>query len=291
MAKQSVLGRGLENLIPVNSKGKTIESDSSGNLKEIKISEIVLNPTQPRKTFSEESIKELSETIKTHGVIQPIVVKKIENGYQLISGERRLKACNLAGFIKIPVVVKNYSDLEIMEAAIIENIQRENLNPVDEALAYQALIEKSSMKISDLAQRVGKNRTTISNLLRILQLPELVLKYIKEGKLTEGHARPLLSIGDKQKIERVAEEIFKKGMSVRSVEDYIFKLLEKGENKIKPRKNSEPSLLQAESKIRNKLSARVSMSHNEKTGKGKIIINYTSVDEFERILSNMGIRL
>ncbi len=291
MAKQSVLGRGLENLIPVNSKGQTLESDISGNLKEIKISEITLNPTQPRKTFSEDSIRELAETIKTHGVIQPIVVKRVNDVYQLISGERRLRACKMAGFVKIPVVVKNYSDAEVMEAAIIENIHREDLNPIDEALAYQAMIDKLSLKVSDVAQRIGKNRTTVANLIRLLQLPEPVLRLVKEGKLSEGHVRPLLSIGDRSRIEKAAGEIIQKGMSVRDVENFVAKILDKSSLKAKPKKNSDPSLTQAESKIRNKLSARVSMSHNEKTGKGKIVINYSSIDEFERILGNMGIKL
>ncbi len=291
MAKPSVLGRGLENLIPVNSKGQTIENDSGGNLKEIKISEIAMNPSQPRKTFSEDSIRELSETIKTHGVIQPVIVKKVQDTYQLISGERRLRACRMAGFTKIPVVVKNYTEAESLEAAIIENIHREDLNAVDEALAYQTLVEKLSLKVSDVAQRIGKSRTAVANLIRILQLPEMVLRLVREGKLSEGHVRPLLSLADKSKIEKTADEIAKKGMSVREVENLVSKLLERNSSSGKSKKAGDPSLAQAESKIRNKLSAKVAISHNVKTGKGKIVISYSNIDEFERIAGNMGIKL
>ncbi|WP_000474188.1 ParB/RepB/Spo0J family partition protein, partial [Leptospira interrogans] len=157
---------------------------------------------QPRKTFSEESLKELSETIKAHGVIQPIVVKQLDSGYEIISGERRYRACKLAGFIKIPAIVKNVSENQSMEMAIIENIQREDLNPIEEAIAYKTLSEKLNLKITDISARVGKNRSTISNLIRLLQLPDVVQDLIKNGRISEGHARPLLSLADRKKIEQ-----------------------------------------------------------------------------------------
>jgi ParB family chromosome partitioning protein len=292
MTKTKALGRGLGNLIGGNKTSanpNTTDQDNLQNLKNILISEIQLNPSQPRKTFSEESIAELSETIKLHGVIQPIVVIQKDNAYELVSGERRLRACKLAGLVKIPAVIKNYSAEEAIEIAIIENIQREDLNPIEEAMAYQELIDKLSLKVTDVAARVGKNRTTVSNLLRLLNLPDEIKTLLKEGKITEGHARPLLSIGDKTKMYSIANMIIEKGMTVREVEEMVNSLLDSDSLKVKLDRKRDPSIIHTESKIRNKLLAKVNLSHNEKTGKGKIIINYSNLDEMERIINTMGI--
>lgn len=292
MTKAKALGRGLGNLISGNKSSTantTTEADSLSNVKNIKIADIQLNPNQPRRTFKEESILELSETIKTHGLIQPIVVIKKDDGYELVSGERRLRACKLAGLAKIPAVVKNYSDDESLEIAIIENIQREDLNAIEEALAYQTLIDKLSLKITDVASRVRKNRATISNLLRLLQLPDEVKELIKQGKISEGHARPLLSIGDKNKIKSLANTIVEKSLSVREVEDMVASLIESDPLKSKLEKKKDPTILHVESKIRNKLSAKVKITHNDKTGKGNIVISYSNLDDMERILKDLGI--
>ena len=285
--KQKVLGKGLGNLI-----GTSSNSDNNENqpFKEIKISEISLNPNQPRKQFSKETITNLAETIKIHGVIQPIVVKKTDTGYQLISGERRLRASKEAGFHKIPAIIKTFSENDSLEVAIIENIQRENLNPIDEALAYQQLSEKMGMKISEIANRIGKNRSTISNLIRLLQLPESVKELIKEGKITEGHARPLLSIGDTRKLESYAQQIVDKSLNVRQVEDYVASLWETKTNLSTKRESFDPAIVAYESKIRNKLSAKVKLVHNSKKGSGKITISYNSLKEMERIFSIMNIK-
>jgi ParB family chromosome partitioning protein len=285
--KQKVLGKGLGNIIGSNSNS---ENNDNQPFKEIKISEISLNPNQPRKQFSKETISNLADTIKIHGVIQPIVVKKIENGYQLISGERRLRASKEAGFHKIPAIIKTFSENDSLEVAIIENIQRENLNPIDEALAYQQLSEKMGMKISEIANRIGKNRSTISNLIRLLQLPESVKELIKEGKITEGHARPLLSIGDSRKLESYAQQIVDKSLNVRQVEDYVASLWETKTNLSTKRESLDPAIVAYESKIRNKLSAKVKLVHNGKKGSGKITISYNSLKEMERILSVMSIK-
>lgn len=288
-----VLGKGLGNLIGGGSKGTAATAAdiaSSSNLKELKISEIVVNPNQPRKSFSQESIHNLAETIKQHGLIQPIVVKKVGDTYELVSGERRFRACKEAGFHKISAIVKNYSEQESMEVAIIENIQREDLNPIEEALAYQTLVDKYSIKISDLAARLGKNRSTISNLMRLLQLPEPVKEFVKTGKLSEGHARPLLAIGDRKKLESVANQIIEKGLNVRDVEDLVASLTEGSHKSSLRKESSDPTITQIETKIRNKLSAKVKISHNSKSGKGKILITYNNIDEMERILGNMNIK-
>jgi ParB family chromosome partitioning protein len=291
--KQSVLGRGLGNLISGNSsRNSSSPSEETGNsnFKEIKISEIKLNPNQPRKNFSPETISELAETIKLHGLIQPIVVKKIDGGFELVAGERRLRACKEAGFVKIAAVIKNYSEKDSIEIALLENIQREDLNPIEQAMAYHTLIEKLSIKVSDLANRVGKNRSTIANLIRLLQLPDSVKELITSGKLSEGQARPLLSIGDKRKLEEVAKKIVSTGMTVRDVEEYVAKMTEGMKpTKFFREKKVDPSINQLESKLRNKLSAKVGIIHNEKSGKGKITVSYSDITELEKILSKMGI--
>ncbi|MCB1176444.1 MAG: ParB/RepB/Spo0J family partition protein [Leptospiraceae bacterium] len=298
MAKSNVLGRGLGNLIPGGTKKSANEapvaSEHAGNsnLKDIKISDISLNPNQPRKTFRPETISELAETIKLHGLIQPIVVKKINRGYQLIAGERRLRACREAGFVKIPAIIKDYSEKESIEVALLENIQREDLNPIEEGLAYHTIGEKLGLKTSEIAARVGKNRSTVANLIRLLQLPENVKELVAQKKLSEGQARPLLSIGDKRKLAETAEKIIELNMTVREVEDYVAKVI----GDAKPGKNSsktskvDPSILALESKLRNKLSAKVGIQHNESSGKGKIVLSYGNLDEMERILEKMGIR-
>ncbi|MBP7280883.1 MAG: ParB/RepB/Spo0J family partition protein [Leptospiraceae bacterium] len=290
--KPKVLGKGLGNLIGGTGSRSSENSEASGNspLKEIKLSEIKLNPNQPRKTFSAESISELSETIKQHGLIQPIVVNRTTDGYELVSGERRFRACKEAGFHKIPAIVRNYSEKETLEISIIENIQREDLNPIEEAMAYQQLTEKLSMKITEVAARVGKNRSTVSNMIRLLQLPDSVKELIKTGKLSEGHARPLLSIGDKRKLETYAVQIVEKSLTVREVEEYVAGLWDTKTTLSTRRENVDPAIASVESKIRNKLSAKVKVSHNSKIGKGKITISYNNMDEMERILSNMHIK-
>ncbi|MEM7179411.1 MAG: ParB/RepB/Spo0J family partition protein [Spirochaetota bacterium] len=289
MSRAKALGRGLGNLIPGNKNSETSnDAESSSNFKQIKIDSILLNPTQPRKTFSENSIQELASTIKVHGLIQPLVVLKKDSNYELVSGERRLRACKIAGLKKVPVVIKNYSEEERLEIAIIENIQREDLNPIEEALAYQTLIEKLSLKITEVAERVGKNRTTVSNLLRLLQLPDSIKEFVKQGKISEGHVRPLLSIGDKKKMLEVANEIIAKSMSVRQVEDYVSKLTDT-EKIVNIGKKQDPSIAKIENKIRTKFSSRVSISHNEKSGRGKIVFNYANLDDMERIINQFGL--
>ena len=294
MSKPSVLGRGLGNLIPgsgnKNSNNSHSSDDSSSNVKEIKISEIQLNPNQPRKTFSSESISELSETIKVHGLIQPIIVKKTESGYELVAGERRLRACKEAGFVKIQAVIKNYTVRDSMEVSLLENVQREDLNPIEEALAYQALSERMGLKVTEIAQRIGKNRSTIANLIRLLQLPETVREMVASKKLTEGQARPLLSIGDKKKLEEVAKKIQEEGLTVREVEDLVAKITDGKKANNSKVSQRDPSIVMMESRIRTKFSAKVSVVHNEKSGKGKITLSYTNMDELERILEKIGIR-
>jgi ParB family chromosome partitioning protein len=294
MSKSSVLGRGLGNLIPGSgnknlSQQESSVEDSNAIVKEIKISEVQLNPNQPRKTFSAETISELAETIKVHGLIQPIIVKKTESGFELVAGERRLRACKEAGFVKIQAIVKNYTVRDSMEVSLLENIQREDLNPIEEALAYQALSERMGLKVTEIAARIGKNRSTIANLIRLLQLPEAVREMVASKKLSEGQARPLLSIGDKKKLEEVAKKIYEQSLTVREVEELIAKITD-GKRSEKSKSSRDPSIVMMESRIRTKFSAKVSVSHNEKSGKGKIVLSYANMNELDRILEKMGIR-
>ncbi len=294
MSKTSVLGRGLGNLIPGSGNKNSSQSsasseDSSSVVKEIKISEVQLNPNQPRKTFSAETISELAETIKIHGLIQPIIVKKTENGFELVAGERRLRACKEAGFVKIQAIIKNYTVRDSMEVSLLENVQREDLNPIEEALAYQALSERMGLKVTEIAARIGKNRSTIANLIRLLQLPEAVREMVASKKLSEGQARPLLSIGDKKKLEEVAKKIHEQSLTVREVEDLVAKITE-GKKTEKTKSSRDPSIVMMESRIRTKFSAKVNVSHNEKSGKGKITLSYANMNELDRILERMGIR-
>lgn len=288
--KTNVLGRGLGNLIGSGQKSTSAGSDENSGIKEIKISEIKPNPNQPRKTFSQETISQLAETIKTHGVIQPIIVKKLESGYELVAGERRLRACKEAGFVKIPAIVKNYNAKDSLEIALLENIQREDLNPIEEAMAYQKLAEELNLKAGEIAARVGKSRSTVANLMRLLQLPDSVKQLVASGKLTEGHARPLLSIGDKRKLEETAHKIIENEMTVREVEDYVAKILGETKKERSPSKEQDPSILEIETKIRNKFSIKVNIIHDTKTGKGKIIFSYMNLDELERLLGRLGIK-
>ncbi len=296
LGKGKVLGRGLGNLIPVNEKNEEISKDDFSGLREIKISEIQPNPHQPRKHFAGEAIQELSVTIQQHGVIQPIVVQKNNNapGFTLISGERRLRACKLAGFVKIPAIVKVVSEADMMELALIENLQREDLNSLEEAQAYQNLIEKRGLKVTDLAARVGKNRSTITNLIRLLGLPKQVQDLIKEGKISEGQARPICSLPDSKKQVEVASKIIAENLTAREVENYVSNILnpdKKLHTSGGKDKNKDASITKLESKLRNKYSSKVEISHNESNGKGKIVFSYGNLSDMERLLELFGLKL
>lgn len=205
------LGRGLSALIP------GLASDNN-LLEEVSVDAIKPNPNQPRKSFDQEVFAELVASVKQHGLVQPLVLRRKDNGYELVAGERRWRAAKEAGLKTVPAVVKDSTDIESLEIALIENIQRENLNPIEEALAYQRLAEISNCTHADLAQKVGKNRTTVTNLLRLLQLPDEIKALVLENKVSSGHARALLICESKEKQMKLAEKIIKEDLSVRQVE-------------------------------------------------------------------------
>lgn len=269
------LGKGLGALITSADVG----SDESF-IKEIKINEIEPNANQPRKTFDSEKLLQLSESIKQHGIVQPIIVKKENETYRIIAGERRWRAARLAGLTTVPVVVRDVTNKQLMELALIENLQREDLNPIEEAEAYEKLMKEYSMTQEEISNTVGKSRPAIANSLRLLNLSEKVKQHVINEELTSGHARALLAIEDYKLQEKIADEIIKRELNVRDTEKLIKKYLSK-DKKSKPVKFNDV-YADIEEKLKNIFGTKVKLVANNK--KGKIMIEYYSKEELERIL-------
>lgn len=238
---------------------------------------------QPRRTFDEDALLELAESIKQHGVIQPLIVKKRDKYYEIIAGERRWRAAKMAGLKEIPIVIKDLSDQEIMEVALIENIQREDLNPIEEAQAYQRLIKEYNYKQDELAERVSKSRVAVTNSMRLLKLDERVQKMIIDDMISAGHARALLAITDSEKQYTIAMKVFDEKLSVRETE----KLIKNLDKQVKPKVNTTPEndfiYRDIENKLKESMGTKV-IIHNKDNNKGKIEIEYYSQDDFERIV-------
>lgn len=223
-SKRKALGRGLEELFNIedvsysNLEEKIMEGTKPDEVKELKVEEIRTNPYQPRKIFDEEKLKELAQSISLYGVIQPIIVKKSIKGYEIIAGERRYRASVMAGKTTIPAIIRDFSDEEMMEIAILENLQRENLNVLEEAMAYDSLMRRLNLTQEEVAKRVNKSRSHITNILGILTLPEDVKKQIAENKITMGHARVLSKLDDTEKIKYLAKKVADESLSVRELE-------------------------------------------------------------------------
>jgi len=268
------LGKGLGALID------TEETNESGIL-EVKINDIEPSAGQPRKYFDTEKLEQLAESIKQHGVVQPLIVSKSGNTYKIVAGERRWRAARLAGLQTVPVIVRDFSDRKIMEVALIENIQREDLNPIEEAEAYSRLIEEYGMTQEEISATVGKSRPAIANAIRLLGLQEKIKELIISGELSGGHARALLSIDDRAVQVKAAEEIIKKGLSVRETEALVKKLTTRKERKKTREENVEIKAL--EDRLREIFGTKVQILNNKK--KGKIVIEYYSTDELDRIIA------
>ncbi len=269
------LGKGLGALI---TSADTTNEESF--VKEIKINEIEPNANQPRKSFDNEKLAQLSESIKQHGVVQPIIVKKEEDTYKIIAGERRWRAARLAGLTTVPVVVRDVSNKQVMEMALIENIQREDLNPIEEAEAYERLMKEYNLTQEEISNTVGKSRPAIANSLRLLNLNGKLKAYVINEEISSGHARALLAIEDVKLQEKIAEEIIDKELNVRETEKLIKKMLSK-DKKPKQAKLTE-ELADIEDKLKNIFGTKVKLLSNNK--KGKIMIEYYSNEELERIL-------
>lgn len=300
MAPKRGLGRGLSNLIPTDD---TIEDVSTKTSKQTKTSSAVKtevvkkveqtlninriepNKNQPRKEFNEDALQELADSIKQFGVIEPLVVVKRKGYYELIAGERRWRAARLAGLKEVPVVIKDYDNQQIVEIALIENIQREDLNPIEEAHAYERLIQEFNLTQDEVAERVSKSRTTVTNALRLLKLTEKVQQMLIDDMLSTGHVRALITIADPQLQYETAMYIFDKKLSVRETESYVKKLLNK-KPKDKPAEKEDPELSflykALENRLKESLGTKTTIKAKTKDS-GKIEIEYYSQEDLERI--------
>lgn len=281
MQKQA-LGKGLGALIPDLSSLDDKDRKALG-IHEIELDKIVPNEYQPRKTFQDEALKELAASIREHGVIQPVIVHRIGANYGLIAGERRWRASRLAGLKTIPALVKDATKRELLEQALIENIQREDLNPIEAAEAYKRLQDEFKLTQEDLAKRVGKERSTVTNFLRILSLPKEVKQELGAGKLSMGHAKALLSLERGRDQIQTALMIVKKGLSVREAETLASRL----KNPVKGKKARQSHELKSvEEKLKKTLGTKVSIAATARGG--RIIIEYYSTEELDRILEKIG---
>lgn len=267
----------------VAAKRKTAGSKSGAMF--VKISSVEPNINQPRKQFDEDALLELSESIKQYGILQPLIVSDKKDYYEIIAGERRWRAAKLAGLKEVPVIVKEFTDQELVEISLIENIQREDLNPVEEAMAYKRLIDEFHLKQDEVAERVGKSRTAVTNSMRLLKLSEKVQQMLIDEMITAGHARAILAISDKEKQETVAMKVFDEKLSVRETEALVKRMLEppKTEKKSKFTTAEDAIYESLEEKMKSIMGTRVQI-HRKKNDKGKIEIEYYSKDELERII-------
>ena len=281
MAKRTGLGKGLDTLIPNIDMGKSaITGTKSETI--LKLSEIEPNRKQPRKNFDEDALEELADSIKEFGIIQPIVVQKRTNYYEIIAGERRWRAAKLAGIKEVPVVVKDFSDKEIMEIALIENIQREDLNPIEEAMAYKNLIDEYNLKQDEVAQRVSKSRASVTNSMRLLKLCDEVQRMLIEDMISSGHARALLAIENPELQAEIAGRIFDERLSVRETEKIVKDITNPKKKPDKKVIKNEFVYKDIEEKLKSKMGSKVKLNYRA-NGKGKIEIEYYSDIELERI--------
>lgn len=290
--KRNGLGKGLDSLIP-NKTVKTTEKQANKTQKEkvkveksgetiVKITQVEPNSEQPRKDFDEDALLELADSIKQFGVLQPLLVQKKNDYYEIIAGERRWRAAKLAGVKEVPIIVKNYTDQEIVEISLIENIQRENLNPIEEAMAFKRLLEEFDLKQDEVAERVSKSRTAVTNSMRLLKLSERVQQMIVDDMISTGHARALLAIDDEEQQYILANKIFDEKLSVRETEKLV-KALKNPKKEVKKQEIEHTFVYNnLEEHLKNIIGTKVSVNPKA-NGKGKIEIEYYSEDELERI--------
>lgn len=274
------LGKGLDAIFIQN------ETEDGGNTVTLKISEIEPNHNQPRREFDEDSLNQLAESIKTHGLIQPILVKPLfGGGYQIVAGERRYRACQLAGITEVPVTIRELTDQETMEIALIENLQREDLNPIEEAQGYKALMDEHGLTQEDVAEAVGKSRPAVANTLRLLNLPESVGEMVKNGKLSSGHARALLGMENKKDMEALAEEIIKSDLSVREAEKLAKKSAKKTNSKKPPKQPSYYKMV--EQTLSEYLGKKVNVKPLANKKGGTLSIEFYSDEELKDLASKL----
>lgn len=293
--KRGGLGKGLDSLIPdkksdksgniphnkVNIQVESAEKEKDGQVM-MKINDVEPNREQPRKNFEEDALLELADSIKQFGVLQPLIVQKRKDYYEIIAGERRWRAAKLAGVKEVPVIVKNYTDQEILEISLIENIQRENLNPIEEAMAYKKLLNEFKLKQDEVAERVSKSRTAVTNSMRLLKLSAKVQQMIIDDMISTGHARALLAIDDEEQQYLLATKVFDEKLSVRETEKLVKEV--KNPKKEVPKKVIQNAFVyeDIEERMKNIMGTKVHVNHKP-NGKGKIEIEYYSDSELERI--------
>lgn len=288
--KKRALGRGLEELfnsenLDIDQLERTIvESTPRDEIIEINLDELRVNPYQPRKIFDEEALQELADSIKEHGVFQPIIVKKSIKGFEIIAGERRVRASKLAGLTKIPAIIRDFSDEQMMEIALLENLQRENLTAIEEAYAYKSLLENLNLTQEELSKKVGKSRSHITNIVGLLRLPRDIQKLVNTSKISMGHARVLSKLENEEQIKKIAEKIINENISVRDTE--ILASTENFErtNKITKREIKSSEFKYVEDLLRDKLDTKVKI--NDK----KIEISYANVADLNRILEILDVK-
>lgn len=295
-ARKKGLGKGLDSLIPDNKPAKInqteavlktlensdVQMESKSGEQMININKVEPNREQPRKKFEEDALMELADSIKQFGVIQPLVVRKKKDYYEIIAGERRWRAARMAGVKEIPVIIKDYSEQEIIEIGLIENIQRENLNPIEEAAAYKRLLEEFNLKQDEVAERVSKSRTAVTNSMRLLKLCEKVQQMVIDDMISTGHARALLAIEDAELQYKLAQQIFDEKLSVRDVEKLVKDIKNPKQPKEKKIIKNEFLYNDLANKMKDVIGTKVNISAKG-NGKGKIEIEYYSDDELERV--------
>lgn len=290
--KKSGLGKGLDSLIKDNSSAKktAAANTSSENKTEemksgeqmMKINMVEPNRDQPRKKFEEDALLELADSIKQFGVLQPLLVRKRKDYYEIIAGERRWRAAKMAGVKEVPVIIKDYTEQEIVEIGLIENIQRENLNPIEEAMAFKKLLEEFNLKQDEVAERVSKSRTAVTNSMRLLKLDERVQEMIVDDMISTGHARALLAIDNKEQQYDLANKIFDEKLSVRETEKLVKEIKNPKKPKMKKKVENEFVYTDLENRMKEVMGTKVNIS-SKGNGKGKIEIEYYSDDELERM--------
>ncbi len=287
--KRKALGKGLEQLFSNeridfdNFEKDIIDNIKDNEIKEINLDDIRRNPYQPRKTFDENALKELASSIKEHGVVQPVIVKNSVKGYELIAGERRTRAARMAGFETIPAIIRDFTDQEMMEIALIENIQRENLNPIEEAQAFKNIINETNMTQEQIATKFGKSRSYVTNLLGLLNLPNSVQKEVEEKKLSLSHARALSKITDPNKVIELAQRVIKENISVREIEKITNN--EELPKKVKINRTNNVKFIIFEKILREKIGTKVKISNR------KIEIPFDSDKDLERILEIINVKI
>ncbi|GMM13954.1 ParB/RepB/Spo0J family partition protein [Lactobacillus amylovorus subsp. animalium] len=281
--KKGGLGRGIEALFEDEPQIEEIEE-----VKELDLSDIRPNPYQPRKRFDDKSLRELSDSIKENGVFQPIIVRKSVNGYEIIAGERRYRASKLAKKKTIPAIVRKFDESQMMEVAVLENLQREDLTPLEEAQAYEMLQKNLGLTQEEVSKRMGKSRPYIANYLRLLTLPSKTKRLLQHGDLSMGQARTLLGLKDKDKIDALAKRVAKEGIPVRKVEALVSEMNAKKPQKKTVKKSA--FIRASENQLSNKFGSSVNISETKK-GKGHLSIDFASADELNRILDLLGVDL